>query len=73
MPPSFSVLFAESGSVTVGDGFVSVTADNAAVTIFSTSGMKVAEAEVSGSRTFNLGRGIYIVKVGNTIKKVAVK
>lgn len=64
---------AESGSVTVGDGFVSVTADNAAVTIFSTSGMKVAEAEVSGSRTFNLGRGIYIVKVGNTIKKVAVK
>ena len=40
---------------------------------FSASGVKVAEGKVAGSKTFNLGRGIYIIKVGDTVKKIAVK
>ena len=64
---------AEGGCITIGDGCVSVRAEGAVVTIYTASGMKVAESKMKGNETFNLGRGMYIVKVDDTVRKIAVK
>ena len=57
--------------VVVGDGCISVSGD-ADVKIYTASGVMVAEGNGS-DQSFSLERGIYIVKVGNAVKKVAVR
>lgn len=59
--------------ITAGKGYINVSAANKPVAIYNVSGVKVAESNVDGNCTFNLNNGIYIVKVGNLVKKVLVK
>lgn len=59
--------------ITAGKGYINVNAANKHVTIYNISGVKVAESNIYGNCTFNLNNGIYIVKVGNLVKKVLVK
>lgn len=59
--------------ITAGKGYINVSAANKPAAIYNASGVKVAESNVDGNCTFNLNNGIYIVKVGNLVKKVLVK
>lgn len=59
--------------ITAGKGYINVSAANKPVAIYNVSGVKVAESNVDGNCIFNLNNGIYIVKVGNLVKKVLVK
>lgn len=52
---------------------ISVTADNARVEIYAINGAKVAEAQVAGTRNFDLPMGIYVVKVDGKTQKVALR
>ena len=55
----------------VGDGCISVSGD-ADVRIYTASGVLVAQGSGSG-QSFSLERGIYVVKIGDTVRKVAVR
>lgn len=50
-----------------------MTADNATVNIYTVSGAAIVSEKVSGNASFSLDKGIYIVKINNTVKKVIVK
>lgn len=68
-------LFNEASSVRVNaaNGAISVNSEKAAnVEIFSVGGAKVAAKSVKGGNTvsFPAAKGIYLVKVGNVVKKV---
>ena len=65
---------AENGQlITVSGNNVNVTADNATVNIYTVSGAAIVSEKVSGNASFSLDKGIYIVKINNTVKKVIVK
>lgn len=63
----------ENSSVSVCSGTLNVNVDNAEVRIYTVSGAMVAGKRVSGNASFNLEPGIYIVKINNTVTKVAVR
>lgn len=60
-------------SISVNGGTLNINADNADVRVYTVSGAAVVSEKVSGSASFNLDKGIYIVKINNTVKKVIVK
>lgn len=60
-------------SISVNDGTLNINADNADVRVYTVSGAAVVSEKVSGSASFSLDKGIYIVKINNTVKKVIVK
>lgn len=60
-------------SVSVSSGTLNVSVDNAEVRIYTVSGAMVAGKTVAGDASFNLEPGIYIVRINDTVKKVAVR
>lgn len=60
-------------SISVNGGTLNINADNANVRVYTVSGAAVVREKVSGSASFSLDKGIYIVKINNTVKKVIVK
>lgn len=60
-------------SISVNGGTLNINADNADVRVYTVSGAAVVREKVSGSASFSLDKGIYIVKINNTVKKVIVK
>lgn len=60
-------------SISVNGGTLNINADNADVRVYTVSGAAVVSEKVSGSASFSLDTGIYIVKINNTVKKVIVK
>lgn len=62
---------AEALSIKAGYGAVSITGDYNLATVYTISGMKVAE--VKAKSHIALPAGFYIVKVDDTVKKVIVK
>lgn len=60
-------------SISVNGGTLNINADNADVRVYTVSGAAVVREKVSGSASFSLDTGIYIVKINNTVKKVIVK
>ena len=64
----------ETGSsISVNGNTLNVNADNADVKVYTMSGAMVVNERVSGSTSFGLEPGLYIVKVNNTVKKVIVR
>lgn len=68
-----SVESEDGQQITVSGNNVNVTADNATVNIYTISGAAVVSEKVSGNASFSLDKGIYIVKINNTVKKVIVR
>lgn len=60
-------------SISVNGGTLNINAGNADVRVYTVSGAAVVSEKVSGSASFSLDKGIYIVKINNTVKKVIVK
>lgn len=60
-------------SISVNGSTLNINADNADVRVYTVSGAAVVSEKVSGSASFSLDKGIYIVKINNTVKKVIVK
>lgn len=65
----------DAESVTVGSGCITVTpsAAGANVSVYDLSGKMVKSAYVKGQTTFNVEKGLYIVRVNNKAIKVVVK
>lgn len=65
----------DAESVTVGSGCINVTpsAAGANVSVYDLSGKMVKSAYVKGQTTFNVEKGLYIVRVNNKTIKVVVK
>lgn len=55
------------------NGAINVTAAEGATSVYTMSGSMVAQSAAEGDITFNLPAGLYIVKSGNYVAKVAVK
>ena len=65
---------AEGTAIVVGNGCVTITADDeTAVAIYTAEGQLVARETVDGSTTISLARGLYIVNAGTQVRKVLVK
>lgn len=65
---------AEGTAIVVGNGCVTITADDeTAVAIYTAEGQLVARETVYGSTTISLARGLYIVNAGTQERKVLVK
>lgn len=64
---------AETTAITAGNGVIAVNANGAEVSVYSLTGARMASARVEGNATFHVGSGTYIVKVGDMVRKVAVK
>lgn len=54
------------------DGKVTVAANDVEVSVYTLSGVRVAKKHVNGVETINLDGGIYVVKAGNKVQKVAL-
>lgn len=64
----------DAESVIVGSGCITVTpAAGANVSVYDLSGKMVKSAYVKGQTTFNVEKGLYIVRVNNKAIKVVVK
>lgn len=65
----------DAENVTVGSGCITVTpsAAGANVSVYDLSGKMVKSAYVKGQTTFNVEKGLYIVRVNNKAIKVVVK
>lgn len=62
-----------SSAISLNGNTLNVNVDNADVRVYTLSGATVVSEKVSGSASFSLDKGIYIVKINNTVKKVIVK
>lgn len=60
-------------AISLDGNTLNVNVDNADVRVYTLSGATVVSEKVSGSASFSLDKGIYIVKINNTVKKVIVK
>lgn len=58
--------------VSGANGVIDVVVEGANVEVYNVAGVKVAEKFVSKQDTFNVGNGLYLVKVGNKTTKVAL-
>ncbi len=62
-----------SSAISLNGNTLNVNVDNADVRVYTLSGAAVVSEKVSGNASFSLDKGIYIVKINNTVKKVIVK
>lgn len=62
-----------SSAISLNGNTLNVNVDNADVRVYTLSGATVVSEKVSGNASFSLDKGIYIVKINNTVKKVIVK
>lgn len=62
-----------SSAISLNGNTLNVNVDNADVRVYTLSGATVVSEKVSGSASFSLDKGIYIVKINNTVKKVIVR
>lgn len=62
-----------SSAISLNGNTLNVNVDNADVRVYTLSGAAVVSEKVSGSASFSLDKGIYIVKINNTVKKVIVR
>ena len=62
-----------SSSISLNGNTLNVNVDNADVRVYTLSGAAVVSEKVSGNASFSLDKGIYIVKINNTVKKVIVR
>lgn len=62
-----------SSAISLNGNTLNVNVDNADVRVYTLSGATVVSDKVSGNASFSLDKGIYIVKINNTVKKVIVK
>lgn len=58
---------------TIAGGVVVAVSEPATAAVYTVSGQLVANQAVDATATINLANGFYIVKVGNTVKKVIVR
>lgn len=58
---------------TVAGGIVVAVSEPATAAVYTVSGLLVANQVVDATETISLASGFYIVKVGNTVKKVIVR
>ena len=58
---------------TVAGGVVIAVSEPATASVYTVSGQLVANQAVESTATISLANGFYIVKVGNTVKKVIVR
>lgn len=64
----------DAGSaISISGNTLNVNVDNADVRVYTLSGAAVVSEKVSGNASFSLDKGIYIVKINNTVKKVIVR
>lgn len=62
-----------SSAISLNGNTLNINVDNADVRVYTLSGATVVSEKVSGSASFSLDKGIYIVKINNTVKKVIVR
>lgn len=62
-----------SSAISLNGNTLNVNVDNADVRVYTLSGAAVVSEKVSGNASFSLDKGIYIVKINNTVKKVIVR
>lgn len=60
-------------AISLDGNTLNINVDNADVRVYTLSGAAVVSEKVSGNASFSLDKGIYIVKINNTVKKVIVK
>lgn len=60
-------------AISLDGNTLNVNVDNADVRVYTLSGAAVVSEKVSGNASFSLDKGIYIVKINNTVKKVIVR
>lgn len=60
-------------AISLDGNTLNINVDNADVRVYTLSGAAVVSEKVSGSASFSLDKGIYIVKINNTVKKVIVR
>lgn len=65
---------ASDNAISVADGKIAVNADsNVEVVIYNTLGQVVLAKNIAGAATFEVESGAYIVRAGDSVKKVYVK
>lgn len=64
---------AEGTAISLDGNTLNINVDNADVRVYTLSGAAVVSEKVSGNASFSLDKGIYIVKINNTVKKVIVR
>lgn len=65
---------ADGSSVHAGSGFITVKGcEGKQVVVSAINGMVLFDGSVADSRTFSLERGVYVVKIGTRVVKVAVR
>ncbi len=60
-------------AISMSGNTLNINADNADVRVYTLSGAAVVSEKVSGNASFSLDKGIYVVKINNTVKKVIVR
>lgn len=60
-------------AISLDGNTLNINVDNADVRVYTLSGAAIVSEKVSGNASFSLDKGIYIVKINNTVKKVIVK
>ena len=60
-------------AISLDGNTLNINVDNADVRVYTLSGAAVVSEKVSGNASFSLDKGIYIVKINNTVKKVIVR
>lgn len=64
---------AEGSAISLDGNTLNVNVGNADVRVYTISGATVVSEKVSGGASFSLDKGIYIVKINNTVKKIIVR
>ena len=60
-------------AISMSGNTLNINAGNADVRVYTLSGAAVISEKVSGNASFSLDKGIYVVKINNTVKKVIVR
>ncbi len=60
-------------AISLDGNTLNINVDNADVRVYTLSGAAIVSEKVSGNASFSLDKGIYIVKINNTVKKVIVR
>lgn len=60
-------------AISLDGNTLNINVDNADVRVYTLSGAAVVSEKVSGNASFSLDKGIYIIKINNTVKKVIVR
>lgn len=60
-------------AISLDGNTLNINVDNADVRVYTLSGAAIVSEKVSGNASFSLDKGIYIVKIKNTVKKIIVR